>query len=226
MNSPEQQGLMRFPILAELPGVVHGFVLREPGLDVACEKEEALRRLEPTYCRALTSSGIERGKLVLCEQVHGAEVAVVGVQDVGRIRVPGVDALVTADEGVALGIHVADCCPVYLVDAVRRVIALAHSGRKGTGLGIARACIRTMSSQFGCNPAEMTAVLGPCIRPPLYEEDFAAGIVRQCLEEGVGRVSDCGLCTGSDLGRFYSYRVERGLTGRMLAFLMLRAADS
>jgi copper oxidase (laccase) domain-containing protein len=33
------------------------------------------------------------------------------------------------------------------------------------------------------------------------------------------RIRDDGICTASDLGRFYSYRMEKGRTGRMLALL-------
>jgi copper oxidase (laccase) domain-containing protein len=63
--------------------------------------------------------------------------------------------------------------------------------------------------------------LSPCIRPPHYEIDFAAEIVRQCRELGVTAVHDCGVCTACDLARYYSYRAEKGRTGRMLAFLAL-----
>jgi copper oxidase (laccase) domain-containing protein len=35
-------------------------------------------------------------------------------------------------------------------------------------------------------------------------------------------VIDDGICTGREIGRYYSYRVERGRTGRMLAVLQLR----
>lgn len=212
---------MHFAELEAVPGLVHGFLLRVPGIDVACDKAEVLRRLGLAHRSALVRSGIPDGKLVLCEQVHGAEVAVVGSADLKRPPMAGVDALVTADTGVALGIYVADCCPLFFVEPKRRVIALAHSGRKGTELGIAGACIQIMQHRFDCEPRDMIAVLGPCIRPPLYEVDFAASIRQECVKAGMEQVYDCGYCTGSDLDRFYSYRMERGMTGRMLAFLML-----
>jgi copper oxidase (laccase) domain-containing protein len=52
--------------------------------------------------------------------------------------------------------------------------------------------------------------------------DFAAEIVEQLKRSGVRRVFDCGENTGSDLKRFYSYRMEKGRTGRMLALLALQ----
>ena len=43
----------------------------------------------------------------------------------------------------------------------------------------------------------------------------------EMLKCGVTAVHDCGLCTACDLDRYYSYRAEKGRTGRMLAFLSL-----
>jgi copper oxidase (laccase) domain-containing protein len=66
----------------------------------------------------------------------------------------------------------------------------------------------------------VTAVLGPCIRPPDYEIDFAAEIGHQAARAGVGNFIDCGLNTASDSARFYSYRKELGITGRMMALIV------
>ena len=62
-------------------------------------------------------------------------------------------------------------------------------------------------------------MLGPCIRPPHYEVDFAGEIGRQAGRAGVGNFLDCGLDTAADLDRFYSYRLESGKTGRMMALI-------
>jgi copper oxidase (laccase) domain-containing protein len=67
--------------------------------------------------------------------------------------------------------------------------------------------------------------LSPCVRPPFYEVDFAAHIVTPLKDAGVRQISDSGENTGADLERYYSYRMERGLTGRMLAFLTLTNGD-
>jgi copper oxidase (laccase) domain-containing protein len=132
-----------------------------------------------------------------------------------------VDGLITARSGVCLGIHVADCCAVYLHDRVRNCVGLVHSGRKGTELRIVQVAIQKLRDAFGSEPADIVAQLSPCIRPPHYEVDFAAEIVRQCRESGVREVFDPGVCTACNIERYYSYRAERGSTGRMLAALML-----
>ena len=78
-----------------------------------------------------------------------------------------------------------------------------------------------MRHDFGTEPEDLIVVLAPCIRPPHYEVDFAQTIKEQALAQGVlaGNYHDCGICTASDLSRYYSYRVEKGNTGRMLALL-------
>jgi hypothetical protein len=135
---------------------------------------------------------------------------------------PAVDGLVTNRRGICLGIRVADCCAVYLVDPVRRCIGLVHSGKKGTELGIVPAAIETMRLNFQSDPGDLIVQLSPCIRPPRYEIDFASEIAGQCRSSGVRQIHDCGICTASDLKHYYSYRAESGKTGRMLALLELK----
>jgi len=154
--------------------------------------------------------------------VHGAEIAVVEQAPQFNEDFSGADGLLTKLRNVSLGIYVADCCAVYLVDPVRHAIGLVHSGKKGTELGIVGRAIDLMRSRFGTVPQDLVVQLSPCIRPPHYEIDFAADIVRSCEERGVVNVHDSGVCTACDLERYYSYRAEKGRTGRMLALLAIR----
>ena len=78
-----------------------------------------------------------------------------------------------------------------------------------------------MKEQFGSDPGDLVVQLSPCIRPPHYEIDFAAQIRQQCREAGVNQIHDSGVCTACDLNSYYSYRAEKGKTGRMLALLGL-----
>ena len=207
-----------FPALASLP-VIHAFTGRVPGLDVNIDREAALKKLAAYHDELRTTIGIGKRRYVTAEQVHGARVAVVH----GSLftPVPNVDALITDNPDVCLGIYVADCGPVWLVDPVRRAIGCIHSGRKGTELGIVPATIAAMVETFGCEPSRMVAQLGPCIRPPHYEVDFAAAIIAQCRAAGVGAVFDTGTCAATEAERYYSYRREQGKTGRMVALLAL-----
>lgn len=134
------------------------------------------------------------------------------------------DGLITNEPDVCLGIHVADCCAVFLLDPVRLAIGLVHSGKKGTELGIVGRAIDLMGTRFGSIPEDLVVQLSPCIRPPHYEVNFAADIIATCRDRGVASVYDTGKCTACDLDRYYSYRAEKGKTGRMLALLAMTAS--
>jgi copper oxidase (laccase) domain-containing protein len=213
--------VQRFPALQDLAIIQHGFILRVPALDVKTDRETALERISGYHQTVLQRLGPR--VLKNAQQIHGNGVAAVDRESPEKS--PGVDALITNDPEVVLGIYVADCCAIYFVDPVRNVIGIAHSGRKGTEQNIAGMTLERMAASFGSAPADLVVQLSPCIRPPFYEVDFAAQIVSQLQAGGVQRIFDCGENTGADLNRFYSYRMEKGSTGRMLAFLTLTKGD-
>ena len=133
----------------------------------------------------------------------------------------GCDGIITNQRRVTLGIYVADCCAVYIFDPKTPAIGLVHSGRKGTELGVVTNAINQMVHRFSSDPANMIVQLSPCIRPLHYEVDFAAEIMQQCQAFGVKEIHDSGICTACNLDRYYSYRAEKGKTGRMLALIAL-----
>jgi copper oxidase (laccase) domain-containing protein len=210
-----------FPALNVLPDVVHGFTVRVPGLQMSHDKTEALARLDRVHREIREQHKLGSAPFLTARQVHGNRIAVVD----GAIKedkcFESCDGLITNRRRVCLGIYVADCCAVYLVDPVQRAIGLVHSGKKGTELAVVSNALEGMAAHFGSRASDLVVQLSPCIRPPHYEIDFAAEIVRQCHTLGVSAVHDSGVCTACDLGRYYSYRAEKGRTGRMLAFLAL-----
>lgn len=207
-----------FPALTAV-AVRHAFVGKIPGVDVQVDRARALERLDEHHAAARHAIGLGGRHFAISEQTHGSEVAVVNADT--QVPVATVDGLITDDPRVCLGIYVADCCAVYIADPVRRAIALLHSGRKGSELGIAAVAIARMRQEFGSDPARLVVQLSPCIRPPNYEVDFAALIREQCIAAGVREIHDCGTCTAAQRERYYSYRAEKGKTGRMLALLGL-----
>jgi copper oxidase (laccase) domain-containing protein len=211
-----------FAALTAVPGLVHGFTLRVPGLEMSHDKAEALRRLDGIHRQIRIGHGIGAHPFITAEQIHGKEIGVIASPEPGDKCFEGCDGLITNQRHVCLGIYVADCCAVFIVDAARGVLGLVHSGKKGTELGIVPSAIERMSAEFGSRPSELAVQLSPCIRTPHYEKDFAAEIAQQCRDVGVIAVHDCGVCTACDLARYYSYRAEKGRTGRMLAFAALR----
>jgi len=200
--------LETFPAL-QLSGLRHGFSTRG---SVPLQVDSEINA-------AYVAAGFPMLDAVHAEQPHGNRVQVV-YTPLG-IRVPDVDAMATSVPRMPLVVRVADCGPVYFYDPARQVIALAHSGRRGTEGNIVAATISCLRDTFDTNPENLIVQLGPCIRPPYYEVDFAAEIQRQAHACGVRHYHDCGVCTASHLDRYYSYRAEKGKTGRMWAVLML-----
>lgn len=201
----------------------HGFVQRVPAVDLSLSKQEMLERLIPWHHAAVESLGFSRDRVFTAEQVHGADTAV--ITEGSPHHTKGVDGLMTSVPGVLLGIHVADCGPVFIIDPVRRAIALLHSGKNGTAQGIAPRAIRRMTEYYGSCPHDLVVQLGPCIRVPQYDVDFASRILDDCRQAGVPatQVHDCQTCTALQPDAYYSYRRDLGKTGRLLALLGLRA---
>ncbi len=208
-----------FEALGRLKGIRHAFLCRVPGLDVRTDREQALARLSEYHATARRELGFPAEPFGTARQVHGNRVEV--LREAVTREAPETDGLITNVTGLTLGVYVADCCAIYLVDPVKRVIGLLHSGKKGTDLEIAGRAVESFASEYGSDPADIVAQLSPCIRPPQYEVDFAAEIERQLRRAGVVQVHDCGANTAADPERYYSYRMEKGRTGRLLALLML-----
>jgi YfiH family protein len=98
----------------------------------------------------------------------GNDIEVVGPARVG----PEGDGIVTAAAGLALGIFTADCVPLLMVDAERRIVAALHAGWRGTLAGIAAAGVHAMVA-LGARPASIRAALGPSIGLCCFEVDAA-----------------------------------------------------
>ena len=209
--------ILRFASLSNQEGFHHAFTLRHPEINVAVDREEAVGRLAEWHGDVARELGFTR--FVLGQQVHGSDIAIVDTSAVSPIG--NVDGLICNLPDLLLGVYVADCCAVFLTDAQSGAFGIVHSGKKGTEANITGKAIDMMRDRFGSNPSDVTVQLSPCIRPPAYEIDFAADIREQAARSGVpaDQIHDDRTCTSSDLTRFYSYRMEKGKTGRMLALL-------
>ncbi len=82
--------------------------------------------------------------------------------------IPEVDGIITDQSGLLLAIQTADCIPVLVVDRVRRVVAGFHAGWRGTVDRIVELGVETMCAEFGSEPGDLTAAIGPGIGPCCY----------------------------------------------------------
>lgn len=205
--------------LNAVPGNFARFITRIPGVATTTDRAAVIAALTPTHESVLQEVGIEPRMLRRAQQVHSNKVALVG--DIGcPYPVEGADGLICgAKADCCLGIYVADCAAVWLYDTETGSRALLHSGKLGTQQNIVNEALQKMHRIFGTQPKNCIAVISPCIRPPHYEVDIPTAIRTQLLEAGVTpeNIVDSGLDTAADLATFYSYRVEKGNTGRMLA---------
>ncbi|MFZ4116701.1 MAG: polyphenol oxidase family protein [Chthoniobacterales bacterium] len=205
---------------------------RIPGLILPSDRKEALLLQQPLHQKIvetlyLTDDFSTKLPLVCADQCHGSDIALVEPPFATETQeVAQVDGLMTSSPEVILGIRVADCAPVWIVDKNGRAGALIHSGKKGTEAGIVPKAILKMQETFHIDPQELIVTIGPCIRPPHYEIDFAKIIAEQALEAGVTMIQDEHICTASHLDRYYSYRREQGKTGHMLALLLLKKSKN
>jgi hypothetical protein len=175
--------------------------------------------------------------LAIVKQVHGNEVRIV---DQGGQQGTA-DGLISGTVGLYVGIRTADCVPIFLVDPVHRVVSAVHAGWRGTVAQIAVRAIELMRENFGSDPAQLEAAIGPAIGKCCFEvgpevaREFGpwdseaktcldlARINRSQLElAGVGKIYESGLCTMCGTG-FYSFRRERDQAGRMLSFVGRRS---
>jgi polyphenol oxidase len=111
------------------------------------------------------------------EQVHGNHVHVVTRDDIGRGRlertdaIPDSDALITNEPDVLLTMFFADCVPLYFYDPTTQCIGLAHAGWKGTVSEVAVKTVEKMQQEYGANPSDIRAAIGPSIGADCYEVD-------------------------------------------------------
>ncbi len=209
--------------LNAVPGNFARFITRVPSVATSTDRNAVIDALTPEHEHVLTEAGIEPKMLRRAQQVHGNKVALVG--DIGcSYPVEGVDSLFCSGKADScLGIYVADCAAVWIYDTVSGARALVHSGKLGTQQNIVGETLTAMRKILGVQSADCVAVISPCIRPPHYEVDIPTAITEQLTAAGVlaENIIDSGLNTAEDLNAFYSYRVEKGNTGRMLALFGL-----
>ncbi|MFF3318995.1 peptidoglycan editing factor PgeF [Streptomyces sp. NPDC003035] len=200
---------------------------------------EAVRTNRELAAKAL---GLDPGRVVWMNQVHGADVA--RVDGPTSPLPPGIDGLVTATPGLALAVLTADCTPVLLADPVAGVVAAAHAGRPGMVAGIVPATVEAMID-LGADPARIAARTGPAVCGRCYEVpaemreevaavepaafaetswgtpavDVTAGVHAQLERLGIRDRRASEVCT-RESGDHFSYRRDR-TTGRLAGYVWL-----
>ena len=251
MLKSDRDDLFQFPALNRVDGLVHAVTCRDGGRSRApyAKMNLSLGVGDDADAVAANRRRLQRltgGIHVYARQEHGTAVKVVGREDVRGgddiVTVPtAADALVTDLPGVRLLIQTADCQAVMLYDPQTRIVANVHSGWRGSVADIITRTIGVMRETFGCDPAAMTAAIGPSLGPCCAEFinyraeipepfwpfrvgrqhfDFWEISRHQLVAAGLddARVHIAGICTRCNPHLFYSYRAAQR-TGRFAALI-------
>ncbi|XP_076841489.1 purine nucleoside phosphorylase LACC1 isoform X2 [Brachyhypopomus gauderio] len=155
----------------------HGFTTRVGGISYVNTLaslnlfSSSRRRDSPaTVAENLRRLGLQAG--FLPQQFHLAKVNHANdVWVMSKTAPESYDGIVTNQTGVVIAAPGADCMPLLFSDPVVKVIGAAHAGWKGTLMGIAMATVNAMVLEFGSEPANVVAVIGPSVGPCCFTLD-------------------------------------------------------
>ncbi len=168
----EKSDLVRHAFTTRLGGVSEGFY---SSMNMSFDRGEDREKVRKNYGIICDAIGISVDNLVFSKQTHTNNVLCVSAKDKGtgfiKPSFSDIDGLITNEKNVALVTQYADCTPLLFLDPVKKVIAASHSGWRGTVQQIGAVTIRKMQSEFGCNPKDILAVIGPSICKDCYEVD-------------------------------------------------------
>ncbi len=269
MNLKIEQGvgLLTFKEWENFGEIKHAFSTRIGGvskgiyadMNLATDRDDDPKNVQENYKRITSALGVERNSLVCGAQTHTTNVCVMGAEHIGLLAkekldlfdTDGIDAVCTNQNDITLTIYAADCVPIYYYDPVKRAIALAHAGWRGTVGDIAGNTVKKLSEEYGCLPSDLKVAIGPSISfenfevdKPCADEflalDGSGNFVKhikdekykvdlwQCNKEfliksGVKEENIVigGVCTVDNSDLVFSHRVTKGKRGHNAAFLRL-----
>ncbi|AEF18169.1 Multi-copper polyphenol oxidoreductase, laccase [Thermoanaerobacterium xylanolyticum LX-11] len=125
------------------------------------------------FSRICHVANINYSDMVFSNQVHSDGIRIVNRSDKGKnfgiSDIKNADALMTNERGIPIVTFYADCTPLYFLDPVKNIIALAHAGWRGTAKEIGPKTVETMVTAFGSHKKDILAAIGPAIGVCCYE---------------------------------------------------------
>lgn len=167
------------PSLKKLRWLVHGFSTRSGGfttayggktLNLGFTKDDARENVGKNRSKLLLSIGAADKRkpwpLVSLRQIHSDVIHVVRSAQAGPLTG---DGLITNVPEIALAVMTADCLPVLLADKKNKAVGAFHAGWRGTVQRIAEKGLGIMRREFGTQPEDVSAAIGPGIQQCCYE---------------------------------------------------------
>ncbi len=188
--------------------------------------------------------GIFEDNIAWSKLVHGNKVLVADKPMKGE----DCDAVITNQPNVFVCVSIADCTPVLIYDIKNKAVAAIHAGWRGTAANIVTETLKAMQINYGTNGEDCLAFIGACIGESNFEVgeevalQFKDDVKRfdstkqkyfvdlkkenrnQLLKFGLKKnnIEVSQYCTIKNNNLFFSYRKEKGVTGRMLAVIGLK----
>ncbi|HZK95939.1 MAG TPA: peptidoglycan editing factor PgeF [Prolixibacteraceae bacterium] len=256
--------VLQFANLGQIPGVFHFSTTRVGGcstnnyssLNLGFNSGDLPENVLGNRVRLCAALHVSPDQLVFPKQTHTANVKTVTtgffdmVTEEQKHFLNETDAVITNLQGVCIAVKTADCVPILLFDSKRKVVAAVHAGWRGTIQNIVLVTIHKMIKEFGTNPTDLIAGIGPSICPEVYEVgeevwrqfapkfylasnsdksgkkllDLWSANYQQLIKAGIAaeQIEVARICTFSDPDRFFSARRDGIKTGRMATAIMIR----
>ncbi len=176
--------ILKAESFARIPWMLHGFSTRKGGVSKVYggkslnlgiteqDTHEAVERNREIFLKALGANKASKTwPMVPMHQIHSAIIH--RVDRMPEKMLQG-DGLITNVPGMLLTVRTADCVPVLIADRKKRAVGAFHAGWRGTLERIVEKGVGEMRRQFGSDPADLAAAIGPCIHACCYEvsDDF------------------------------------------------------
>lgn len=184
LNQEGEVPYFYYPLLENTGMVRNGFSTRLGGvssgefesMNFNTTRGDSLDHVEENFRRFCGAIGCDWDLAVMSHQTHTVNVEKVTADMVTKGRsfwekkpFTHVDGLVTDVPGAVLITSYADCVPLYFLDPVKKVIGLSHSGWRGTVERMGAVTVAKMQKEYGCDPTDILACVGPSICQDCYE---------------------------------------------------------
>lgn len=140
----------------------------EGDLNLAGFSEDTDENIHENRRRFLKAFAGER-TLATVWQIHGSDIKVVKGLDETAESDEKFDAVASDLPELLAGVKTADCVPVLIGDTRTRAYAAVHAGWRGTVASITAKAVGVLQNEYGTNPKDIVAAIGPAACGRNYE---------------------------------------------------------